>query len=792
MTTDNPEENTISTAGTVPNGNPNGSTAAEPEVVVAAIAVEKEHVNEPVQKISATVIDENIVKKRGFLLTLSTDPLPEELLAGELRQINEKYKTLLADFNANRSTREIQLEATISLLEIQDTEIKEKRQDYLTHLDSLKQEETQLKARLQALHQQVVDLLGGLGKNKQEIVSKSLTHIQEELEQIMRVNNELQDHQNAELQKRYNRDKATFDQKINFWKDILNRHQEHYAEVTDRMKLLARDGINAQTAQFLVYLGGVSALVSGWWFSLWSGPASRQGLTDNVSGNTSVRFFFLDNIGRFLASYSPWVMFLMIMVYVVTVGLFSWACHRLLVRNGFIVDVRELRKKRDKKASEEQEDFEFDLEEQEKLLKAKIRSTAWWGLWLKLTPVILALVPLLGIIAQQLSASTNSPTFQGLFDSLVNEFIGTSIAAMLAVFAIVFITRVSENRYHRKGKQGDQDERPGFNIRYIGFIFFGLMILAMLLYHYPVLFFDDIRRVAIFGFIVSCLATAFSLGYGYIFNGMKNNADLLLFYIDTITSIIHYLSRPFQVNYTTNWSLKLRIYDLQQKMFDLVEGRVTLATNIAFGRQQSNVKKPFLTVHTENGDYTAEATDRKQDKKDSRNKKETAPAKPGFFRRFYSTFRPVSYNPKSSSDEYLDELIVSQADVAYFPEAAAILKELYHQLQEVRDRLAHIEQAREYHWRNLGIWNSLNDQLSYNRKKIEQRQQNLADLRQEALSEILQITQLEKKEITLLKEGYYTGLWFREVDPARNFNMDIPQNPHPLNNGLETPPKIHQ
>jgi|GEM_PF-3713887 len=753
--------------------------AEEPEVIIATVEVGKEPEAEPVTKLSGVELDENLIKKRGFLLTLSTDPTPDELLKKELTLISDRYTEILKELKEQQSEREAQLNAEIDILEQQDVSLRDKKDEYLQYLESLNTEEAELKEKLKALHEQVAGVLRELGKAKQDVVGESLKQIQAELEQIMEINGDLQSTQNAELEKRYGRDKATFDQKISFWKDILSRHQEHYAEVADRMKLMARDGVNAQTAQFLVYLGGVAALVAGWWFSLWTGPAPSQDSGANVTGNTGVRFFFLDNIGKFLGGYPPGIMALIVVAYVVGVGFFSWLCHKLLVRNGFIVDIRELQKKHNKRAAEEQDDYEFDLEEQEKLLKAKVRSNAWWGLWLKLTPVILALVPLLGVISAEISHELQQKgdpnTFQGLFDSLVNEFIGTSIAVMLAVFAIVFLTRVSENRYHKNHNEESEKDRPGFNIRYIGFIFFGLMVLAMLLYHYPIPLFDDIRRVAIFGFVVSCLATSFSLGYGYIFNGLKNNADLLLFQIDTITSIIHYLSRPFQVNYTTNWSLKMRIYGLQQKMFDLVEGRTLLATDVAFGKEVSNVRKPVITVQTETGQTRSKSTEPEENLKKKKNKKNDQAeeqAKPGFFRRVYSWFQPTKFKPQSSSDEYLDELTVSHTDLIYFPETATGLKELHHQMQEVRERLAQISEAREHRWRNLGTWHSIGDQIIYNRKKIDQQQQVLADNRQRALTESVLISRMEEKEATLLKEGYYTGLWFRNMDPGKTFDIE--------------------
>lgn len=752
-----------------------GSDSDGADVVITTIEIKEEQPEVP--KISGIAVDENLIKKRGFLITLSHNPPPEILLNQTLAEINEKYKEILSEFKEHQLKRQECLKNELQLCEAQHTALNDKQAAYAAYLDSLKTEEVELQTKLSKLHESVAEAIKKLGAAKETVVSKGLADMKLELEKAMEINSGLQQGQNVELEKRYVKDRPTFQEKIDFWKIILGKHQDHYQQVSERLKLMSRDGINAQIAQFLIYLGGISALVSGWWFSLWTGPNPAQNAVNNVTGNTNVRFFFLDNIGKFLAGYSPWVMTLIVLGYIVCIGLISYLCHILLVRFGFVIDVRELRKKRDKNATENQDDYDFDIEEQENLLRAKIKSTAWWGLWLKLTPILLAVVPVIGVISAELAKQKGGTNFQGLFDSLINEFIGTSIAIMFSAFSILLLTRVSENKYYKKNQHADgPEERPGLNVQYIGFVFFGLMILAMLLYHYPIVIFDDLRRVATFGFIVSCLATGFSLAYGYIFSGLKNNSDMLLFYIDTITTIIHHLSKPYQVNYTTNWSLKARIYRLQQKMFDLIEGRATLAADIAYGKEAPNAKGPVMMVRSQQETPTAENTagDKKEKKNQQKGDKGDASAaqkKQPVLRRWFSWLIPKKYKREGSSDEYLDELAVSHTDLIYFPEIATTLKELHHQMQELRDRINKIQEERENRLRNLGVWHSINDQIANNRSRIDKANVKLTDYNIGCLAEEVMIGDMEKKEKTLLTEGYYTGLWFKDIDPGQRFNI---------------------
>ncbi|HVW15478.1 MAG TPA: hypothetical protein VHB54_16720 [Mucilaginibacter sp.] len=720
------------------------------------------------ERISDFKLDEILIKKKGFLITLSTSPAPQELLEAELVLIKEKYKDIISDLKKLQQERIANYNDWLILMEKRGHELEHKRQTYSARIDSLDKEREELQVRLQDLYRQVIETIKQLGIAKEKIVKTSLEDIQRDLEKMMSINSEMQNRQNDDLEQKYKKDEKSITEKIEFWKGILVKHQEQYQKVTERLKLLSKDGVNSQTAHFLIGLGSLSALVSGWWFSLWTGPQAGAIAGDNVSGNTSVKFFFLDNIGKFLSGYSLIGMISIILVYVAIIGAISWICHWSLIRFGFIIDFSKARQNKGKPSDEANDNFELNTDDQENMLHAKIRSTAWLGLWLKITPIILALLPILGVISIQISedmkiaGAGNHNNFQGLFDSLINEFIGTAIAAIFSVFTILYLTRVSENEYY-KHEQGSERTNQGFrpNIQYIGFLLFALMILAMLLYHYPILFFDDIRRIAVFGFIVSCLATGFSIGYGYIFNGLKNNSDMLLFYIDSITNIIQNLSKPYRVNYTTNWSLRARIYQLQQKMFDLIEGRQELANDISCGRESSDAMVLSVVVPRSQS-KPVEKENQSSNEKDRNN----------YWDRLYHWIFRKDKKKADKSDGYLDDMSLSQNDLKYFSESAAFLKELYNQIQEIKERQQIIDEEQDNRLINKGKWQSATDQIKNNEQEIIRIKRQKEEIILEEILEVNKLSGLETREITLLKEGYYTGLWFRDAEKLTELSLN--------------------
>jgi hypothetical protein len=731
------------------------SETTVPEAPAPEITVSENPGLPPPEPLSDVPFDALEIKKRGFLLTLNATP--DALLEEAENKIVARYQTILSEVGVQKKHRLEHLQEQYVRLQEKLTELKGKKEAYGLEVKNLKQELPGIAAELEKIQAEIQVKLELLGKEKAGIVKTMLAHLQEEITEALSIYRQVQKEQNKELEAEYHRDKVVFEKKIKFWEKIRDGYQEQYDGVAARLRLLARDGINPAMAKFLLYLGGVSALVSGWWFSLWAGPGNSGGQHASISGNTSVNFFLVDNIARYLSAMGPWKMLLLVLFYVGTAGVLSWLCHLLLIKFGFVLDVKALRKK---KAENDDDRDEFRIQE-DKLLQLRIRSTSWWGLWLKIAPAIFCILPLLGLIntqvsqdsnAQKLAGKGNPPlTFQGLFDAEINQLMGTMMAVMFSVFVILFLTRIAENRYHARSSAANEDTARPLPVFYIGFLLFALMILAMFLYHYPIPFFDDIRRIALFGFITSCLATGFSLAYGYIFGGLKNNSDTLLFYIDAVTGFIQQLSKPYQVNYTTNRRLRDRLYRFQQKVMNLIEGRHNLANRVAASGHAEDIGE------TDNWD--------------------AAPPKDGkamVYRAalsFYSRYRHRLYNwfwrrrRRNAFDrQVMDASGINQDDLDYFPEISLQLAHLRQQLLPLEARRLNIQGTEESHLRNEGTTGHLQQQLDNLAAAILQLGETSVGIDLEYQREAELIVLRRESEITLLREGFHTGLWFKKFN----------------------------
>jgi len=739
------------------NKNSNNESTSEPAQGSKKLLLNEEEVTRlSPEKLSEILLDKPLVKKRGFLIALEGNGDTAKKLASEINVINLHYTQLKDDYK--RSQQEIL--DTLYFLEgnrkTSHAELKQKEKDYDDRIKTkLPLERAEIKTEVEQLQTKIFSILKAVGQRKENIVEDALDRLKKEMDKAGKINRDLQDDQNNGIEKEYLQDKEADAKKITFWNEILRNYKEKFDKVMFRLQYLAKDGINNQTASFLIFLGTISAIVSGWWFSLWTGPISTKG-TSNIGENTSVKIFFLDNISRFLSHLSLWKIATGLTIYLLAVSLISWLCYSIQIRYGFITRSKRKKKDQPKKNPDTTEEIEVNLQEEDEILKLKMRTSNWWSLWLKMAPVIFAVMPLLAIVSgEAASGGPDDPNFNNLFSSLVNQFIGTCIAISFSTFTILYFSRVVENKYH------DQENKShkGGGMYYFGFLIFTLFIVCMLLYHYPIGFFADVRRIAILGFFVSCIAAGFSLGYGNLFRNLHENSEFLLQRIDIISNIIYRYSRPFRVNYTSNRWLRSRLYLLQQKIMDLIQNRQELAIAIAGGYDSTHKTKEI--VQPQNN-----TIDERQDENSNQKKK----------KKFWEMILAILTYKKRVDNQERDEkrydIIhnISAVEMKFYSEKAEELNELNAKIKELRNKIDKLEEEEFNYWRNGGTHRSIKDQIINHEKRIKRISFKIAEYQTQIIIEIERITSKETEEKTLIQEGYFTGIWFRD---SSRINMTI-------------------
>jgi hypothetical protein len=286
----------------------------------------------------------------------------------------------------------------------------------------------------------------------------------------------------------------------------------------------------------------------------------------------------------------------------------------------------------------------------------------------------------------------------------------------------------------------------------------------MVLYRFSFPLFEDVRRIAIFGFSTSCLATAFGLGYGYIFKGLQENSAILLFSLRAITTHIDHLSKPGRISYTNHLQFIGRVDELQHKMFDLIESRHKLATHLSSGKPPARpFLQPIIIAH----------------------QPVNSKKKPFFIRIWHSVpFGNRKKGNNTNDENGLDKNFeaaysLSEGEIFYFAEQSQKIGAIRNRIQEHRKKIKDIEHEIHCYWRNEETYRSLNDQIKNTEKRIQYRENELMKLHEQLDGEqkVLKILYEERK--VLLSEGYYTGTWFNTNGPSDNGSKENNTLPEP-------------
>jgi prefoldin subunit 5 len=250
------------------------------------------------------------------------------------------------------------------------------------------------------------------------------------------------------------------------------------------------------------------------------------------------------------------------------------------------------------------------------------------------------------------------------------------------------------------------------------------------------------------------MATGFSLGYGYLFRSLEENVEFLLARINLISTIIDNYSKPLRVYYSSNFRLRSRIYELQQKMMDVVQFRQDLAVAIAGGYRLAHlVKKP----------------EPKPQPKTEENKTPKSA-----LQSILDTIGDIvklkwisdKEKEKKESEKHKVTHNMSDVDLTYFSEKSEQITQLNEQLRELKLKQEKLDADELDFARTQGVWQSIKDQISNAEQKRSYMANMITKTKQGIAVEVEKLERLKTEEITLLTEGYYTGLWFKDIDKS--------------------------
>lgn len=643
-----------------------------------------------------------------------------------------------------------------------------------TELQQMRAERDTIEANLARYRQELVSVLNGMGTAKEGLIMKRFGELEQEINKIVEIHAQLESSQNTKFRNEHTEDKEADRERIELYKKLESNLKETYNDLNGRVKSLNASGINASVSGLLITIGWVAAFVGGWFFSLWTEGPREAGEMYNIGGNGSVRFALINLLAQFTVHYTWWQLLTGLLVYVLIISAVSWAGHYLLIKFGFTEDQR---KRDDLRKQAENEDFKLSPEEQDELFKGRFSANTWFALWLKMAPFFVFFYLTLAVIAKEAVEKTDSTgrnELQKLFDSLTNQFIGTMLAVVFAGLVVLYIAKVIEPRYMRRATAGEENPSHTWEV-ITGLAMFIVLVVACVLHYYEMPPFKDIRIVAITGFLACCITTGFCLGYGYRYSALEEIYNRLTYHLEIISIFINRLSKPKRHNFIDNELFLQRISDLQSQMLDFVEDKNQLTHKIA-GLKSGRRIIIVRAVPPDPGEKKGTEKPNEGSESPGSGEKEDAEARKPAVRQWPFKWPLLVERTLHSAATSLLKLFgrrkekpyssagatskLTHDEEAYFPELAGKMQGINLLMTAELDKLRAIDEAVDDYRKNEGIYRSLNDQIKSIQEEIHTNKNQVLALSEQHSQEKTQLKYEGERQKTLIREGFYTSLWF--------------------------------
>lgn len=722
---------------------------------------------------------DNEYKKKGFLVAVKEKTNHTDAILLVKKVIDENTRATLDSLETICIVKISKLQERIDILKNELIEKQAIKIEYKVELAKMRLEKEEIEKEITDLQKQKDDVIRLIGSAKENLILKRLDEIDKEIIRITEIYENIEKKQNPKFKQEFDDNKSVDAEKVKFYQKVKSNLEETYDDVKNRIRSLNNAGINAQWATVFVAIGWICAIVAGWFFSLWSGPAPKLTDGEGIIKNDSIRFLLIDLVAKYIKD-KGWVEIIFgIGLYVLIIGCVSYLGYYLLKKHGFILDHDKLKKLREKIA--EDENYSLNPQEQDELFKGDFKANNWYALWLKAAPFIVFIYLTLAVLSRNAfvpkklengKLGEEEDRFQSVFDSLTNQFMGSLIALTFAGLFSLYIIKIIEPRtIHKTKHESDEGKILVSWELVVGIILFLIMIISMIIaptnsiaeVKYPI--FYVIFEVS--GFLFFCLVTGFTLGYGYRFIGLDMLSEKLVLYLEIYAHEINRLSKPFRVNYLKDRVFKENMEFLKVQMLNLVAQRNYIAQKLTGIREkQENENSPIIILPNT-------LPNEEQDKKTKNIKevdKDNESDKSNFFKlnilnRVISVInqywtKVFEKKVEEEKEKQSQNVEIDNNIEAYFPEYVTKIKEINNQIEERTKRIKELDEELNGYWRNEKTFRSINDQIKNINNQIEELEDEIIQLGED-LNEQKVSTKFDgERNKSLVDEGFYNGIWF--------------------------------
>lgn len=697
-------------------------------------------------------------KKKGFFSCIMENKNHQKALDKLLAEIQNQKELELVDIDTWFSVKIKSIEDRIEVFHEKLKSVEQKRVKFEGELQSLQNKRINIENEIKKLRDSLIGKLQKYGDSKENIINDRILEVSNEFNKIIQLHNEIQDKENLRLNKPEEIEKIKI--RKDFLQKIKNKYELLYEDIELRISYLTKVGISAELANTLIAMGAIGTIVSGWFFSIWTGPIPTKNIQGNIVDNSSVLFFIIKNFARFTKQYSFTKIIISISVFVFLIGLLSWLCYWLLIKFSFV--------KANKFETESDignnNEFELDISNHDDFFKGQFKANSWFDFWLKIAPFVALMVILLTVLGR----FEDTQQFQQAYDSLVNQNFGTLISILISGLVFLYVTKIMEVRYVKREEANNKEylleytPKMSWEIIIVFILFFGMLML-LILYHSKMSFFHDERKVFIFGFLMSCLATGFCLSYGFRYKELISNYNETLLRLSKINSELQRNGRA--IDYLKNELFVNKIIEIQDKMLKMVEARSKLAITVIDGGYKGKYDDNRGLGET-NIDSDNEISEQNEN---------TNPISSFLFNFMFPVRSLGNYvknilfgSSKKKERKDKKEIEFTDFEKLYFPGISLEIEEIKSLIGEKNAELKEVDAELEGYWKEESTYRSIYSQQESIQRRIKKLTDRILTIGAEFQKQKNKTHEMYELQAVLLREGFNNGLWLlKQGDDVR-------------------------
>lgn len=527
-------------------------------------------IEENMEELPSSNYSEENQRKRGFYSAIQG------------KGLNEVLNEVSSWFTKQTELKNVATNMRISYVEEQLNQIKvkiEEEKKKFTQVEIIENEliveKTKHEETISKLDIKFQDLINSLGNAHKNLVEDRLKEVKNELNELVNIYKDIFDNKlghETEL-------KTSVVQHRNLCDQLIEKNKKIYDTLSEKLEQIYLFGSSKISASFLLSVGLLSAVASGWFFAIFSDfndLENQNWLFFTLNNTINYLSLYIQEYGQFNAGKGMVLYFLAILLITSTV---------IYISQLFLY-----------KMTNDRSDVQFGVNlspQQKHFFKLKIKSNSTLSFWFQILPWVFGLGILFIVLAVGQSLGTETEQIGQLGERLSSQLIGSTIALLCTGLFFLYVVKIIEPRKVAESTQATPHKKRGNReliiLVIVANIFLALITLSQT---FDNLLEDRNSLLAIFCFVLLVNLTAFTLSYGIRQNGMIktcNEAEEKMRYLSNFKKALSG-STPIHLWIQEERQFQRNFLSIQQELFNLIK--------IKNNSLNQNTKPGFFRIFT--------------------------------------------------------------------------------------------------------------------------------------------------------------------------------------------------